>query len=64
MSAKPKSAHNERFAGQNWEALRASGNPVYDIARDHADIFRKMHADLLAVRGVRYEIDLVPGSKY
>ena len=38
-SAEPKSARDERFAAQSWDALRASGNPVYDIAREYADIF-------------------------
>ena len=37
-SAEPKSAREERFAAQSWDALRASGNPVYDIAREYADI--------------------------
>ncbi|CAI5714434.1 unnamed protein product [Peronospora destructor] len=64
-SAEPKSAREERFAAQSWEALRASGNPVYDIAREYADIFpEKIPAELPADRGVRHEIDLVPGSKY
>ena len=64
-SAEPKSAREERFVAQYWEALRASGNPVYDIARDYADIFpEKIPAELPADCGVRHEIDLVPGSKY
>ncbi|CAI5711451.1 unnamed protein product [Peronospora effusa] len=64
-SAEPQSAREERFAAQSWDALRASGNPVYDIAREYADIFPKtISAELPADRGVRHEIDLVPGSKY
>ena len=64
-SAEPKSAREERFAAHSWDALRASGNPVYDIAREYADIFpEKIPAELPADRGVRHEIDLVPGSKY
>ena len=64
-SAEPKSAREERFVAQSWEALRASGNPVYDIAREYADIFpENVPAELPADRGVRHEIDLVPGSKY
>ena len=63
--AEPKSAREERFASQSWEALRESGNPVYDIAREYADVFPdKIPAELPADRGVRHEIDLVPGSKY
>ena len=61
-SAEPKSAREERFASQSWEALRESGNPVYDIAREYADVFPdKIPAELPADRGVRHEIDLVPG---
>ncbi|CAI5716271.1 unnamed protein product [Peronospora farinosa] len=64
-SAEPKSAREERFAAQSWDAIRASGNPVYDIVREYADIFlEKIPAELPADRGVRHEIDLVPGSKY
>ena len=64
-SAEPKSAREERFAAQSWDALHASGNFVYDIAREYADIFpEKIPAELPANRGVRHEIDLVPGSKY
>ncbi|CAI5723206.1 unnamed protein product [Peronospora destructor] len=64
-SAEPKSAREERFATQSWNALRESGNPVYDIAREYADVFLdKMPAELATDRGVQHEIDLVPGSKY
>ncbi|GMF17480.1 unnamed protein product [Phytophthora fragariaefolia] len=38
-SAEPKSAREERFAAQSWEALKASGNPVYKTAREFADVF-------------------------
>ncbi|CAH0486080.1 unnamed protein product [Peronospora farinosa] len=70
LEARPKSAEHtsareERFAAQSWDALRASGSPVYNIAREYADIFpEKISAELPADRGVRHEIDLVPGSKY
>ena len=38
---------------------------MYDIAREYADVFPdKIPAELPADRGVRHEIDLVPGSKY
>uniref|UniRef100_H3H8Y1 Reverse transcriptase domain-containing protein n=1 Tax=Phytophthora ramorum TaxID=164328 RepID=H3H8Y1_PHYRM len=64
-SAEPKSAREERFAAQSWESLKASGNPVYETAREFADVFPdKISAELPADRGVRHEIDLVPGSKY
>ena len=32
-SAEQKSAREEIFTAQSWEALREYGNPVYDIAR-------------------------------
>ncbi|CAH0486430.1 unnamed protein product [Peronospora farinosa] len=32
--AEPKSAREERFAAQSWDALRALGNPVYNIAHE------------------------------
>ena len=64
QSAEPKSAREESFATQSWDALRESGNPVYDIAREYADVFPdKIPAELPADRGVQHEIDLVPGSK-
>ena len=60
-SAEPKSAREERFALQSWENLRESGNPVYDLAREYADVFPdKIPAELPVDRGVRHEIDLVP----
>ncbi|KAE9265031.1 hypothetical protein PF008_g31971 [Phytophthora fragariae] len=64
-SAEPKSAREERFAAQSWESLKASGNPIYETAREFADVFPdKIPAELPADRGVRHEIDLAPGSKY
>ncbi|GMF54714.1 unnamed protein product [Phytophthora fragariaefolia] len=62
-SAEPKSAREKRFAAQAWEALKASGNPVYETAREFADVFPdKIPAVLPADRGVRHEIDLAPGA--
>ncbi|KAE8908849.1 hypothetical protein PF005_g17403 [Phytophthora fragariae] len=64
-SAEPKSAREERFAAQSWESLKASGNLIYETAREFADVFPdKIPAELPADRGVRHEIDLAPGSKY
>ncbi|KAE9209528.1 hypothetical protein PF005_g11796 [Phytophthora fragariae] len=61
----PKSAREERFVAQSWESLKASGNPIYETAREFADVFPdKIPAELPADRGVRHEIDLTPGSKY
>ncbi|KAE9285612.1 hypothetical protein PR003_g26534, partial [Phytophthora rubi] len=63
--AEPKSAREERFVAQSWESLKASGNPIYETAREFADVFPdKIPAELPADRGVRHEIDLTPGSKY
>ena len=64
-SAKPKSARKERFASQSWEAFRESGNPVYELVREHADVVPdKIPAQLSADRDARHDIYLVPGSKY
>ncbi|GMF46761.1 unnamed protein product [Phytophthora fragariaefolia] len=38
-SAEPKSAREKRFAAQTWEALKASGNSVYETAREFTDVF-------------------------
>nr|KAE8919295.1 hypothetical protein PF009_g30397 [Phytophthora fragariae] len=64
-AAEPKSVREARFAAQSWQALLDSNNPVYSLAREFEDIFpEKIPAELPAERGVRHEIDLVPGSKY
>ena len=61
----PKSALEERFAAQSWEEFAASNNSALALAREFADVFPdKIPAILPAGRGVRHEIDLVPGSKY
>ena len=39
LQAESKSAREERFDSESWEALRESGNPVYDIVREYADVF-------------------------
>ncbi|KAG6609448.1 polyprotein [Phytophthora cinnamomi] len=59
--AEPKSAREE----QSWETLKVSGNPIYETAREFADVFPdKVPATLPADRGVRHEIVLAPGAKY
>ncbi|KAE9178027.1 hypothetical protein PF005_g24256 [Phytophthora fragariae] len=64
-AAEPKSVREARFAAQSWQALQDSNKPVYTLAREFEDIFpEKIPAELPAERGVWYEIDLVPGSKY
>ncbi|OWZ13920.1 polyprotein [Phytophthora megakarya] len=51
-NVQPISAREERFAAQSWEALKASGNPAYDVAREYADVFpEKIPAELLVDRG-------------
>ncbi|GMF54756.1 unnamed protein product [Phytophthora fragariaefolia] len=62
-SAELKSVREERFAAQSWEALKASGNPVYETACEFADVFPdKIPAVLPADRGVPHGIDLAPGA--
>ncbi|KAE9019056.1 hypothetical protein PF011_g5994 [Phytophthora fragariae] len=64
-SAEPKSAREERFAARSWESLKASGDPIYETAREFADVFPdKIPAELPADRDERHEIDLAHGSKY
>ena len=59
------SAREQRFADQSWESLRREKNPAYDLICKYADIFpEKIPAELPQDRGVRHEIDLVPGTKY
>ena len=61
----PRSAREERFVTQSWEELAASNNPALALTHEFADVFPdKIPAVIPAGRGVRYEIDLVPGSKY
>ena len=46
-------------------ALRESNSPVYDNAREYADLFpHTIPAELHAGRGVRYDINVLSGSKY
>ncbi|GMF39631.1 unnamed protein product [Phytophthora lilii] len=40
-AAEPKSAREERFTAQSWSALKASGNPVYELACEYADRGRR-----------------------
>ncbi|OWZ09018.1 polyprotein, partial [Phytophthora megakarya] len=60
---RPKNA--EPKAAQSWEALKESGNPVYDTVHEYADVIPdKISAKLPADRDVRHEIDLAPGTEY
>ncbi|KAF1334824.1 Pol protein, partial [Globisporangium splendens] len=53
----------ERFEGQSWDALKK--NPVYALAREYEDIFPdKVPDELPFDRGIRHEIDVLPGTKY
>ncbi|KAE9277486.1 hypothetical protein PF001_g25631 [Phytophthora fragariae] len=63
--AEPKNARAARYAAQSLPALEAAGNPVAPLVREFIDIFPdKVPAALPPDRGVRHEIDLVPGAKY
>ncbi|KAE9332909.1 hypothetical protein PF008_g14710 [Phytophthora fragariae] len=63
--AEPKNARAARYAVQSLPALEAAGNPVAPLVREFSDIFPdKVPAALPPDRGVRHEIDLVPGAKY
>ncbi|KAF1328373.1 reverse transcriptase, partial [Globisporangium splendens] len=53
----------ERFDEQSWDALKT--NPVYGLAKEYADIFPdKVPDELPQDRGIRHEIDVLPGTKY
>ncbi|KAF1319508.1 reverse transcriptase, partial [Globisporangium splendens] len=53
----------ERFEEQSWDALKK--NPVYALAREFEDIFPdKVPDELPFGRGIRHEIDVLPGTKY
>ncbi|KAF1314269.1 reverse transcriptase, partial [Globisporangium splendens] len=53
----------ERFDEQSWDALKA--NPVYGLVKEYADIFPdKVPDELPQDRGIRHEIDVLPGTKY
>jgi hypothetical protein len=53
----------ERFEEQSWDALKT--NPVYALAREFEDIFPdKVPDELPFDRGIRHEIDVLPGTKY
>ncbi|KAF1316162.1 reverse transcriptase, partial [Globisporangium splendens] len=56
-------ARKERFEGQSWDALKT--NPVYELVKEYEDIFPdKVPDELPQDRGVRHEIDILPGTKY
>ncbi|KAF1321538.1 reverse transcriptase, partial [Globisporangium splendens] len=53
----------ERFEEQSRDALKK--NPVYALAREYEDIFPdKVPDELPFDRGIRHEIDVLPGTKY
>ncbi|KAF1314408.1 reverse transcriptase, partial [Globisporangium splendens] len=53
----------ERFEEQSWDSLEK--NPVYALAREYEDIFPdKVPDELPFDRGIRHEIDVLPGTKY
>ncbi|KAG3111737.1 hypothetical protein C6341_g27843 [Phytophthora cactorum] len=62
--AEPKTTREARYAAQSLPALEASGNPVAPLVREFIEIFpEKVPTVLPPDRGVRHEIDLMPGAK-
>ncbi|KAG3127022.1 hypothetical protein PI126_g22058 [Phytophthora idaei] len=60
LSTKTK---KERFDGQSWESLKTS--PFYNVLREHKDVLPdEIPAELPQDKGIKHEIDLVPGTKY
>jgi hypothetical protein len=53
----------ERFDSQGWDSLKSS--PFYGLLKEFEDVFpEEVPAELPTDKGVRHEIDLVPGTKY
>ncbi|KAF1324825.1 reverse transcriptase, partial [Globisporangium splendens] len=53
----------ERFEEQSWDSLKK--NPVYALVKEYEDIFPdKVPDELPFDRGIRHEIDVLPGTKY
>ena len=61
MFCRSQVGSRKSFAAQSWESLRDSGNPVFELAREFADVLPEM---IPVDRGLRHEIDLLPGTKY
>ncbi|KAJ0389878.1 hypothetical protein P43SY_010690 [Pythium insidiosum] len=60
-----KTQRELRYEAQSLEALKKAGNPVVPLAEKYLDVFPDKIPEMLPPdRGVRHEIDLVPGSKY
>lgn len=56
----------ERYESQSIESLKAAGNPAYPLIMEFKDkLFpEKVPEKLPPDRGIRHEIDLMPGTKY
>lgn len=53
----------ERFDEQSWDALK--NNPVFKLVHEFKDVFpEKVPDELPADRGIRHDIDILPGTKY
>lgn len=53
----------QRFEDQSWDSLKAS--PYYPILDEFRDVFpEEVPCELPKDKGIRHEIDLVPGTKY
>ncbi|KAH9119614.1 hypothetical protein AeMF1_007793, partial [Aphanomyces euteiches] len=53
----------DKQARTTWESLKTS--PYYDILMEYKDVFPdEVPAALPSDKGIRHEIDLVPGTKY
>ena len=53
----------ERFDSQGWDSLKDS--PFYELLKEFEDVFPdEVPCTLPKDKGIRHEIDLVPGTKY
>jgi hypothetical protein len=60
-----KTQREQRFHAQSVEALKDSNNAAYPLVMEFQDVFpEEVPKRLPPDRGVRHEIDLMPGTKY
>ncbi|KAJ0393642.1 hypothetical protein ATCC90586_011372 [Pythium insidiosum] len=65
QQVREKSQRELRFDAQSLDSLKASNNMAYQLVIEYQDIFpAEVPKALPPERGVRHEIDLVPGTKY
>ena len=60
-----RSDGDSSFDAEGWQNLRESGHPLFSLLWSYRDVFPEEVPSCLPVdRGIRHEIDLLPGTKY